>query len=239
MTAKRGATRSGPEAQVAEFRGVRSSQNQRLTRRRIRMRLRAFILLIFLLCLFAKPERACSTIRQAAPGIYCGGQLRSRTDYEQLQRLGVKTVVDLRVWRRAAMQREQARLASMGIRYIQSPIGFTPQQDGSPEQALRIIADPRLQPVYVHCNLGKDRAGLEIALYRTRYQGWQPADADREMQQHAGRRILRRMEGYIWANASPPAGAILAAQPDTAPSQTLPVQPIIQSVRRPLLLRRF
>lgn len=206
---------------------------------RMRMRLRAFILLIFLLCLFAIPERACSTIRQAAPGIYCGGQLRSSADYEQLRRLGVKTVVDLRVWRRAAMRREQERLASMGIRYIQAPIGFAPQRDGSPEQALRIIVDPRLQPVYVHCNLGKDRAGVAIALYRTRYQGWQPADADREMQQHAGRRILRSMEEYFWANASPPPSAVRGAQPDTAPSQTLPVQPIIQSVRQPLLPRGF
>lgn len=206
---------------------------------RMRMRLQATVLLIFLICIFAKPQRACATIRQAAPGIYCGGQLRSSADYEQLRRLGVKTVVDLRVWRRWAMRREQARLASMGIRYIQSPIGFTPQRDGSPEQALRIIADPRLQPVYVHCNLGKDRAGLAIALYRIRYQGWQPADADREMQQFAGRRVLRSMEGYFWANASAPTAASRAARPATAPSQTLPVQPIIQSVRRPLRLRRF
>ena len=37
------------------------------------------------------------------------------------------------------------------------------------------------RPIYVHCEHGKDRTGLVIALYRVRYDGWTPERAAAEM----------------------------------------------------------
>ena len=184
----------------------------------------------------ATPCRADSQISQIAPGIYRGGQLRSAADYEQLRRYGIKSVIDLRDFRLFAMARERRRLAAMGIDYYAVPISFRPWRDGSAERALQAMLNPRLQPVYVHCNLGKDRVGLVTALYRIRYQGWTRADADREMQQFAGRRVLGSMRRYLWDSPQ------IAVKRPTQPAPQTPnvtVPGAIETVRRPFRARRF
>jgi protein tyrosine/serine phosphatase len=46
---------------------------------------------------------------------------------------------------------------------------------------LQVIDDPKNQPVFIHCEHGKDRTGLIVALYRVFYQGWPKAKAHNEM----------------------------------------------------------
>jgi protein tyrosine/serine phosphatase len=46
---------------------------------------------------------------------------------------------------------------------------------------LKAAIDPKLQPVFVHCEHGSDRTGVCIASYRIAVQGWSKADAAREM----------------------------------------------------------
>ena len=70
----------------------------------------------------ATPCRADPKISQIAPGIYRGGQLRTAADYQQLRRYGIKSVIDLRQFRRFAMAREAQRLAAMGINYYAIPV---------------------------------------------------------------------------------------------------------------------
>lgn len=184
----------------------------------------------------ATPCRADPKISQIAPGIYRGGQLRTAADYQQLRRHGIKSVIDLRQFRRIAMAREARRLAAMGINYYAIPVSVRPWRDGSADRALRAVLNPQLQPVYVHCNLGKDRVGLVTALYRVRYQGWSRADADREMQQLAGRRILPSMRRYLWD--SPQIAVRRPTQPTPqAPNVTVPGA--IETVRRPYPARRY
>ena len=46
---------------------------------------------------------------------------------------------------------------------------------------LRIVTDPAMQPVIVHCRRGADRTGLMVAIYRVMVEGWNRADAIDEM----------------------------------------------------------
>ena len=43
-------------------------------------------------------------------------------------------------------------------------------------QALKVLSDPALRPLYFHCALGQDRTGALAAIYRMQKQGW-PRDA--------------------------------------------------------------
>jgi protein tyrosine/serine phosphatase len=73
------------------------------------------------------------------------------------------------------------------------------------EQAFVAMCDPSLQPIYVHCALGRDRTGLLVALYRVRQLGWSPAAAYQEMQSQRFNRLLIGIDHYFWNFAvSPP-----------------------------------
>lgn len=179
---------------------------------------------------FATGAWARVEISQVAPGIYRGRPVAAPADYRVLRQYGIRTVIDLRNLRTFDMARERRRLAAMGIAYYQVPIRF-PLQDSSPELALALIANPRLQPVLVHCNLGNDRAGLVVALYRVRYQGWSKGAALAEMERFGFHNYLVGLERYLWAsptgsppNVPPPdrlqphgAQQIIAARPPERP----------------------
>ena len=54
------------------------------------------------------------------------------------------------------------------------------EHDREVAEALGALNDPSLQPIFVHCRLGKDRTGLVIALYRVLYQQWDACTAWKE-----------------------------------------------------------
>jgi hypothetical protein len=48
-------------------------------------------------------------------------------------------------------------------------------------EALKILTDPAMRPIAVHCQHGADRTGALVALYRMVVQGWSKEDALAEM----------------------------------------------------------
>lgn len=48
------------------------------------------------------------------------------------------------------------------------------------DKTLEIMANPKAHPIYIHCEHGKDRTGLLVALYRVKYEKWEIADAYQE-----------------------------------------------------------
>lgn len=46
---------------------------------------------------------------------------------------------------------------------------------------LSVVRDPARQPVFVHCQHGADRTGMNVAIYRIVEQGWSKEDAITEM----------------------------------------------------------
>jgi hypothetical protein len=107
-----------------------------------------------------------------APGIWRGHAPSRWEHYRQLQEMGFKAVLDIRGNQPRLSARERRRLERMGIIYINVPMEFRPLRDGSGERVLAALENPPALPMYVHCNLDRDRASAVIGIYRMRVQGW-------------------------------------------------------------------
>lgn len=135
---------------------------------------------------------------QLAPGVYVGSAPQTAADYDRLCQLQVRTVVDIRKYRRWARGREQRALEQRGIAYRHIPVGFHPTRGDAPHQALHLLASPACHPIYLHCTLGRDRTGLIVALYRVHYLGWSPEAAYAAMEQDQFNPLLRDNDRYFW-----------------------------------------
>jgi protein tyrosine/serine phosphatase len=116
---------------------------------------------------------------KVSDNLYRGGQ-PSNAGLENLSRLGVGTVIDLRgPGERSSAERQ--KVESLGMRYLafpMSPLGApTPEQV---DEILRLAETENGRPVFVHCQRGSDRTGLVVASYRIRHQGW---DQDRALKE--------------------------------------------------------
>lgn len=147
---------------------------------------------------------------QVEAGVYRG----SRPTPEQIQelaRIGVRTVIDLQGgdaempvagWIMGEIEpgeftkdieAEGREVLAAGISNFYNEALNSFESVNQPEAvkiqaALQIMSDPSKLPVYVHCEHGKDRTGLVVALYRVIYDHWSPEQAHQEMIQmgHSG-----------------------------------------------------
>jgi protein tyrosine/serine phosphatase len=136
-------------------------------------------------------------IDAGANPIYRGGQ-PTREGYERLAggEYKVATVIDLRddyePWA------EQAVTAA-GMKYKR--IGMSAWSMDTPKirEALRTVAQAvAAGPVYIHCRLGRDRTGLEVAMYRILVQGWTRDRAIAELREHGYNRFwFPGIERYV------------------------------------------
>jgi protein tyrosine/serine phosphatase len=122
-------------------------------------------------------------VGEVVPGkIYRGIQPGDEEDYEYLRKLGIKTHLNLRKYLGWQERDLQKKAVAEGFLYRHSgiPTLWNAPKDPEVEEALGDLNNPSLQPIYVHCRLGKDRTGLIIALYRVLYQQWNACTAWRE-----------------------------------------------------------
>jgi len=103
------------------------------------------------------------------------------SDYTDLARLGVKTVINL-IGDEDLDRTEQSSVEQHGMRYVLIPMSTrkapTSQQL---ETFLSVVNDPASQPVYVHCVGGRHRTGVMTAVYRMTKDGISGAEAFSEM----------------------------------------------------------
>jgi protein tyrosine/serine phosphatase len=88
-----------------------------------------------------------------------------------LQRLGVKTIINLRMpgdcW-----SEESAKALSHGILYTNVPFkGMGRPTDDQVKMVLALI-DSSPGPVFIHCQHGCDRTGTIVACYRMKHDQW-------------------------------------------------------------------
>jgi protein tyrosine phosphatase (PTP) superfamily phosphohydrolase (DUF442 family) len=97
--------------------------------------------------------------------------------FRRLERLGIRTVVNLR-----SGQDEASLLAGTGLGYVHIPMeaGDEPS-DEQVAAVLRVLADARRAPVFLHCHHGADRTGMMAAVYRVVVCGWSRHEAVAEM----------------------------------------------------------
>jgi protein tyrosine/serine phosphatase len=106
------------------------------------------------------------------------GALPAAEGLQELKKLGVRTVIDLR-----ESNGNQAKMAELGLTYEHIPMTALHVKDDDVVQFLRIAGAPDHAPMFVHCKRGADRTGLMCAVYRIAMQGWTKDQAIAEMTQ--------------------------------------------------------
>jgi tyrosine-protein phosphatase SIW14 len=61
----------------------------------------------------------------------------------------------------------------------------------------KLSENPKMRPVYVHCQARKNRTGFVVATYRMAYQGWTADEAIREMRAYRFYRVYSRDEIFL------------------------------------------
>ena len=94
---------------------------------------------------------------------------------------GIKTVIDLRDHdsdRHSSMDiiLEAHALGSAGIRHINLATGQVPDME-TVSRFLKVLDEPDVRPVLIHCHHGIGRTGLFVALYLIEYAGYTSEEA--------------------------------------------------------------
>jgi tyrosine-protein phosphatase SIW14 len=159
-------------------------------------------------------------VGRVAPGLYRGSRPTS-AGLDALQKLGIKTIINLRHYHGTS---EEAGCRRRGIDYVRIVTASSREpRDEDVRKFLEIVTNPARQPVYFHCWRGKDRTGVMAAAYRMAVQGWTLDQAVAEMDAfgfYRGWRSLRRYTVSI-----PDRMAQLRAQPPPAPLPAPPTAP--------------
>lgn len=93
----------------------------------------------------------------------------------------VKTILNLRN-EPEQIRWEKGMVEKLGMNFINiSMVGYQKQSKEKIDKILSIIANKINQPIFVHCQYGKDRAGLILAAYRIKYDNWSFDEALLEM----------------------------------------------------------
>ncbi len=113
---------------------------------------------------------------------YYRGSQPKRQEMQQLKRLGIKTVIDLRE-DKVAHASEWA--SGEGMQYFN--IEMKPSRAATEEQTayfMSLVNNPANWPVYVHCKGGRHRTGALTAAYRITHDGWTADQAFEEMKKY-------------------------------------------------------
>ena len=108
--------------------------------------------------------------------LYRGAQ-PTKEGFANLRKLGINIVVDLRGNRSS----ERRIVNALGMTYVPLPWRCYSPHD---QHFARFLALVRANPdkkVFVHCRVGDDRTGMDIAAYRMAEQGWTAEEARKEM----------------------------------------------------------
>jgi tyrosine-protein phosphatase SIW14 len=128
--------------------------------------------------------------------LYRGAQPKI-SDLEELAKLGIKTVVNLRGKGEGVVKEEEAA-RNKGLRYFNVPFERAGRpHDADIERVLSIINTPEYQPVFVHCKQGADRTGTVIAVYRIAHDGWTSTEAKAEANRYGMHPWEIGMKNYI------------------------------------------
>jgi tyrosine-protein phosphatase SIW14 len=101
---------------------------------------------------------------------------------DELKKLGITTIVDLRSESSQTRAQEKLRAESLGMHFISIPVGgFSTPTSAQLAEFFSVVRETPLQKIFVHCKLGEDRTGVFIASYRIAFDHWTPDQAITEM----------------------------------------------------------
>ncbi len=112
---------------------------------------------------------------KVSDNLYRGAQ-PNEEGFRQLQKLGIKTVVNLR-----SSHSDRDKLKGTNLDYEEIPMRAWHAKDEDVVKFLKIAADANRSSVFVHCKRGADRTGMMCAVYRVAVQDWSKDEAIGEM----------------------------------------------------------
>jgi protein tyrosine/serine phosphatase len=84
------------------------------------------------------------------------------------------------------------------MRSVEIPMNVMKNVDpAAVRKALSVMTDPANQPVFVHCQHGKDRTGLVAAVYRMEVDGWSEAEAEAEMEAFGFHEVWFQLKKFV------------------------------------------
>lgn len=116
-------------------------------------------------------------LHQVSADLYRGAQPTAE-GMRELKKLGVRTVVSLRVF-----HSDSDEIGDTDLAYEEISFKAWHPEDEDVVRFLRIVTDKSRTPVFVHCEYGADRTGTMCAVYRIVVQGWSKEEAVSEMTQ--------------------------------------------------------
>ena len=114
-------------------------------------------------------------LHKVSEDLYRGAQPTAE-GMRQLEKLGIKTVINLR-----SVHSDRDELADANLSYEHINMRTTHPEDDEVIRFLQIVTDKNRTPVFVHCMRGADRTGTMCAIYRIAVQGWSKSQAIEEM----------------------------------------------------------
>jgi protein tyrosine phosphatase (PTP) superfamily phosphohydrolase (DUF442 family) len=143
-----------------------------------------------------RPVEGVENFGEVSPGTLFRGAQPTAEGYQSLKKLGVKTIVSLRM-----LHSEKAAVTAAGLESVEIPleadIRSVPPTPEQVAQFLAVVLDPAKQPVYFHCAHGKDRTGTMCAVFRMEVQGWTPDEAFHEMQSFGFNKIWENLHDFV------------------------------------------
>jgi protein tyrosine/serine phosphatase len=128
-----------------------------------------------------RPAANVPNFGQINENYYRGGQ-PDAAGFDDLKQLGIKTVINLRG---DAIPAEAGWVRDRKMQYVQIPLSTRrPATAAETEHFLQVVNDPSNQPVFVHCQGGRHRAGEMTALYRITHDSWTADEAYQEMKRY-------------------------------------------------------
>jgi protein tyrosine phosphatase (PTP) superfamily phosphohydrolase (DUF442 family) len=115
-------------------------------------------------------------LHKVAYGLYRGAQ-PTADGIKELERLGIKTIINLRS---SHSDRKIVSGSRIAVETVPLKAWSDPTEDDV-ARFLRIVTDKNRQPVFVHCEHGADRTGTMCAVYRVVVQDWTKRQATDEM----------------------------------------------------------
>lgn len=120
------------------------------------------------------------------------GEQPTAEGFTELKKLGVKTIVCLREF-----HGDRDLLKGVGLQYAHINCKAWHPEDEDVARFIKIVRDPKNQPVFVHCQHGSDRTGVMVGCYRIMEMKWTNTEAEKEIHNFGYHEIFKDIQTYL------------------------------------------
>lgn len=155
--------------------------------------------------------RGVANAAQVSPVLYRGAQ-PTKEGFRELARAGVKTILSMRIG-----IDDGKILGELGLKSFRVPALQWRPDTKDVVAALKVIVTPAFQPVFVHCQAGKDRTGLVVAAYEILFQGRSVEEAITERRSFGALGLWAENERWLERLNNPSVKSGLVKMVESAP----------------------